>query len=418
MKNLLETIHNRLNLNQNNLLTIDLFDEFLKENGIAISDTRIKPLRTYIKNATEFISLQPKMDALYTGTNEQFVQRLLEKQLIIPEFSFFRDHITEISKEVQSNCNGKVADYIPELKNIDPNQFAVSICTVDGQVFNFGDHETDFCLQSTAKPINYAIALESQGETYVHKHIGREPSGKRFNEVTLNDQGLPHNPLINAGGMMCCALIEPESSSSLRLDTITKVWQQLTRRKPLVYDSAVYKSEKLTAHRNYALAHLMKEVEAFPTDTDLEETVDLYIKTCSLKVNTANLASAAAVIANGGICPFTHKHIFSNTTIKDCLTMMSFCGMYDFSGEFAFKVGIPAKSGVSGAVMLIIPNLMGITIWSPNLDSFGNSVRGVEFAHKLTERFNFHNFDSLIGNCPKINPRIRKKVSKVKETID
>lgn len=405
-------------MSQSNPLTLKNLDHFLETNGISTKDPRVKTLRQYIQNATELHTLQPSPQPAYSEKHLSFIQRLLNQNLVIPEFESFKQHIYDISKEVQSNCNGKVADYIPELKNVEPNQFAVSICTVDGQAYHFGDHEVDFCLQSTAKPINYAIALETQGETYVHKHIGREPSGKRFNEVTLNDQGLPHNPLINAGGMMCCALIEPDSSPSLRLDTITKVWQQLTRRKNLVYDSAVYQSEKLTAHRNYALAHLMKEVGAFPADTDLDEAIDLYIKTCSLKVNTSNLANAAAVIANGGICPFTQKHIFSNTTIKDCLTVMSFCGMYDFSGEFAFKVGIPAKSGVSGAIMMIIPNLMGISIWSPNLDSFGNSVRGVEFAHKLTERFNFHNFDSLIGNCPKINPRVHSNRSEFSKSYD
>ena len=400
-------------MDQKKALSLPLFDQFLIKNGIKVTDPRVKSLRLYIKNSTEFLSLQPRSNPIYSEIHQTFIDKLLQTSLVIPEFDEFQKHIIEISKEVHSNCNGKVADYIPELKNVDPNQFAVSICTVDGQIFQYGDHEVDFCIQSTDKPINYAIALETLGETQVHKYIGREPSGKRFNEVTLNDKGLPHNPLINAGGMMCCALIDPEQSSSLRFDAITKVWQQLTRRKNLVYDSGVYKSEKQTAHRNYALAHLMQEVGAFPNNTDIDEAVDLYIKTCALKINTSNLANAAAVIANGGICPFTHKHIFSNTTIKDCLTVMSFCGMYDFSGEFAFKVGIPAKSGVSGAVMMIIPNVMGISIWSPNLDNFGNSVRGVEFAHKLTERFNFHNFDSLIGNCPKINPRVRSSKKKI-----
>lgn len=393
-------------------LTLNDFDQFLAKNGIEKQDIRVKKVREYIKEATKFQALQPRSDQNHAQLDHSFIQRLMSNDLIIPEFATFRDHIEDIAKNVQSNCNGKVADYIPELKNIDPNQFAISICTVDGQVYNYGDHQTDFCLQSTAKPINYAIALETLGESAVHKHIGREPSGRRFNEVKLNDKGLPHNPLINAGGMMCCALIEPESSTSMRLDSIIKVWKKLTKRKEIIYDSAVYQSEKATAHRNYALAHLMEEVGAFPTNTNVEEAIDLYIKTCSLKINTSDLANAGAVIANGGLCPFTTKPIFSNTTIKDCLTVMSFCGMYDFSGEFAFKVGIPAKSGVSGAIMMVIPNLMGVSIWSPNLDEFGNSVRGIEFANKLTEQFNFHNFDSLIGQCTKINPR--KKTSQFK----
>lgn len=410
MEAILHQLKNALDIHRNKPFSNKALEDYLKKQGIETTDVRLKNLKGLIERSNALLSLEPRSNNSFSETQINFIRKIIDKSLIIPDFNHFSSEIYDIAKLVQSNCNGKLASYIPELKNVDPNQFAVSICTIDGQILNFGDSEVDFCVQSTAKPINYAIALETQGETFVHKHIGREPSGKRFNEVTLNNQGLPHNPLINAGGMMCCALIEPDQSPSMRFDHIIQIWKKLTRRKDIIYDSAIYQSEKNTAHRNYALAHLMQEVGSFPKDTNMDEAVDLYIKTCSIKVNARNLANAAAVIANGGICPFTNRHIFSNTTIKDCLTVMSFCGMYDFSGEFAFKVGIPAKSGVSGAIMMIIPNLMGICVWSPNLDDFGNSVRGIEFANKLTERFNFHNFDSLIGNCPKINPRqpIRK----------
>lgn len=404
MNNILRSIQKKLNLHKlidHHLKESDL-NRFLALHGISDNDPRIKPLKQFTQEQQDLTSL--------TGNREparpsDFLQRLAEEHLIIPKFNAFTQEIESIAKNVQSNCNGKVATYIPELSNVDPNQFAVSICTVDGQMYHFGDAQVDFCIQSISKAINYAIALETRGESTVHQHMGREPSGKCFNEINLNAAGLPHNPLINAGGIMCCALIDPESSPSMRIDFIMNYWKQLTGRKCILFDAAVYKSEKLTAHRNYAIAHLMEEVSAFPPNTDLENTLDLYFKCCSIDLNTQDLARSAAVIANGGIDPFSGQSIFSDITIKDCLSVMSFCGMYDFSGEFAFKVGIPSKSGVSGGIMMVVPNLMGIAIWSPKLDGFGNSVRGIEFANQLTQRFNFHNYDNLIGNSPKIDPR-------------
>lgn len=374
----------------------------MAKHGITEDDPRIKPLHQFMQERQVLKTLSGNHKP---AEPSDFLKRLADEHLIIPKFYDFTQEIEAIAKDVQSNCNGKVATYIPELSNVDPNQFAISICTVDGQMYHFGDSQVDFCIQSISKAINYAIALETRGESIVHTHMGREPSGKRFNEISLNADGLPHNPLINAGGIMCCALIDPASSPSMRFDFIMNYWKQLTGRKSIVFDAAVYKSETLTAHRNYAIAHLMEEVSAFPANTDLEQTLDLYFKCCSIDLSTHDLARTAAVIANGGIDPYTCQTIFSDFTIKDCLSVMSFCGMYDFSGEFAFKVGIPSKSGVSGGIMMVVPNLMGIAIWSPKLDGFGNSVRGIEFANQLTQRFNFHNYDSLIGNSPKIDPR-------------
>ncbi len=371
--------------------------DFLKQKGITTTDQR---LETFFNTDEEKFVMKDLPESEIS-----FLIKLFNDDLIIPNFQSFTDRINHISEEVLSNCNGKVADYIPELKSVDPKHFAVSIVTIDGQCYNFGDTESRFCIQSTCKPINYCIALESLGETKVHQFIGREPSGRKFNEVTLNQFGLPHNPLINAGAMMCCALIEPSLSIVDRFDYIKSFWQKMLVNQKTGFDQATYESEKLTANRNFALAHLMQEVGAFPNNTNIEETLDLYIRNCSMTLNASSLASAGATLANGGISPFTNSRIFSSETVKDCLTIMSFCGMYDFSGEFAFKVGIPAKSGVSGAIMLVVPNVMGIAIWSPNLDEYGNSVRGVEFAHKLTEIFNLHYFDSLVGNSSKIDPR-------------
>jgi len=348
------------------------------------------------------------------------VKKSLSKNLVIPEFETFCEQIKEIFEETKKNKQGKVADYIPQLARINPEHFAMSICTVDGQRFSLGDSTVNFGLQSSCKPVNYCLALEELGEKKVHEHIGREPSGQSFNELALNLRGLPHNPMINAGAMMSCALIDRENNTSDRFDKVNKTWKALCGGKSVSFNNSVYLSERQTADRNFALAYFMREKKAFPEKTNLTETLEFYFQCCSIESSSYDLSVAAATLANTGTNPLTGEVIFQSSTVQNCLSLMLSCGMYDFSGEFAFKIGLPAKSGVSGALMLVIPNLMGISIWSPRLDQVGNSVRGVEFCERLVERFSFHQYDSLTGHSAKINPRMKEKelkASKVMELI-
>lgn len=324
----------------------------------------------------------------------------------IQDFSAFAATVEDIYNETLKNEGGALASYIPQLANVNPDQFAVSICTVDGERLDFGDHNALFCLQSVSKPVTYAMALELVGADKVHQHVGREPSGKAFNEITLNHQAKPHNPMINAGAMMCTALIKPQESMAKRFDYIRQTWQRLSAGARIGYDNSVYLSEKETGDRNYALAHFMREVGAFPQNTKLKEVLDLYFQCCALEMSAHDLATVAASFADGGICPVTEEEVFSSETVKNTLSLMLSCGMYDFSGEFAFTVGLPAKSGVSGAIMVVIPNVMGIALWSPRIDKVGNSVRGLEFCQRLIEKYKFHHFDSLLRNDnDKIDPR-------------
>ncbi len=348
------------------------------------------------------------------------VKKSLSKNLVIPDFEAFCQKIQDIFLDTQRNKGGKVADYIPQLARVDPEQFAISICTVDGQRYSIGDSNTNFCLQSSCKPINYCMALEELGEEKVHTHVGREPSGQSFNELALNLKGLPHNPMINAGAMMSCSLIDNKNNSADRFDKVNKTWQALCGGKKMSFNNSVYLSERQTADRNFALAYFMREKNAFPENTNLTETLEFYFQCCSIESSSYDLSVAAATLANAGTNPLTGKAIFKSSTVQNCLSLMLSCGMYDFSGEFAFKIGLPAKSGVSGALMLVIPNLMGISIWSPRLDEVGNSVRGVEFCERLVERFSFHQYDSLTGHSTKVNPRKKENelmASKVMELI-
>ena len=330
--------------------------------------------------------------------------RVVRGELVIPDFHLFRRKVEVLFEDCLRDRSGANAAYIPELRDADPDRFALSIFSVDGQQLHLGEGTVPFSVQSTAKPISYCLAVEQNGLGRVHAHVGREPSGRVFNEITLNDSGLPHNPMINAGAIMTCSLLHEGLTVDERFERIRAVWQELASGTEVGFDEAVCRSEAATAYRNWALAYYMMEKGAFPEHTDLEETLDLYFRTCSLSINCRQMAMVAATLAAGGVNPITNRRIFRPLTVQACLSLMSSCGMYDYSGEWAFRVGLPAKSGVSGVVMVVVPNVMGICLWSPRLDGCGNSVRGVRFCKELVDRFSLHAFDSIDLRSDKIDP--------------
>lgn len=390
----------------------DLLTE-LKSTGLNPSDPRMLSLYESAQEFPEILDLEAFQDLCKDQI--VLVERALRGELIIPDFPEFCKDIDEIYHATKDLDGGQVADYIPQLANIPAEKYAVSLCTVDGQRADWGDFKDSFSIQSICKTINYVLALENFGQDKVHDHVGREPSGHSFNELTLNLNGRPHNPLINAGAIMAVSMIKPKADPATRFDYVMNTWKRLCGGQMPGFNNAVYLSEKNTADRNYALAYFMRERKAFPEDTQLLEVLDFYFQCCSLEMTTGAMATAAATLANAGRCPLTNEHVFEAANVKDVLSLMSSCGMYDFSGEFAFSIGLPAKSGVGGGLMLVIPNTMGICIWSPALDTQGNCVRGVEFCRRLVEKFNFHNFDSLVTSASgKKDPRGNKNDSKLR----
>lgn len=372
--------------------------------GILEDDFRCATLLKNLKSCPEFLApddfnnLQKSAPALF--------EQVLSGQLAIPHFRSFADELSLIFEQVSNNRDGKLANYIPQLQRVDPEKFAVSVCSIDGQQMSLGDADDSFCVQSCSKPITYCLALEEHGEEFVHKYVGAEPSGKTFNELTLNSKGLPHNPMINAGAIMCGSLVKSGAASSDRYDYVMSKWKEFAGNLKITFDNAVYLSERQTADRNFALGYFMREKRAFPPDVDLLDVLDFYFQCCSIEATTRALAVIGSTLANGGNCPLTGVQVMRPDHVKNCLSLMSSCGMYDFSGEFAFKVGIPAKSGVSGAIILVVPNVAGLAVWSPRLDDLGNSVRGVGFCRRLVSRFKFHTFDSMVGlTDDRIDPR-------------
>lgn len=378
----------------------------------ALSNAGIKPGPHYLESCfyklkalTDHTKIYFEQFVELTHENLALFEKALSGGLIIPDFQAFCANMDGIYHQVEQNHGGEVATYIPQLARMDPNLFGFSVCTIDGQTYSLGDAETLFSAQSTCKTINYCLAQREHGEAFVHRYIGKEPSGHRFDVLHLNKNNLPHNPFINAGAIMACSLIRRDLSPADRFDYVMQAWQDLAGGVKCGFNNAVYLSEKGTADRNFAIAHFMREKKVFPDGVNLSDLLEFYFQCCSIELNSASMAVVAATLANAGICPLTQKTVFDPETVKNCLSLMYSCGLYDFSGEFAFSVGLPAKTGVSGALMLVVPNVLGMCIFSPALDEYGNSVRGVEFCRLLIEKYNFHNYDSLIRTANKEDPR-------------
>src|SRR6516225_6083607 len=352
--------------------------------------------------------------------NSSLIRRAVEGNLAVPDFAALTADVARMHDELLPARSGSVAGYIPQLKRVDPEQLAIAVCTVDGQRFSVGDATTGLSLQSVSKTVSYCLALDEHGVEGVHRHVGREPSGRSFNELALNPKGLPHNPMVNAGGIMTTSLIRPEEDIADRFDLVAATWQRLAGGRRPGFNNAVYLSERQTADRNFALGYSMQESGAFRPGTDLVQTLEFFLQGCSIEVDAQMLAIAAASLANAGVCPLTDDPVFTPGTVQSCLSLMSSCGMYDFSGEFAFTIGLPGKSGVCGAIMLVIPGLMGICVWSPRLDEHGNSVRGIEACRKLVAAYNVHVFDSLVtgrGRTGKRDPRRKKNQTQTEAVV-
>ncbi|MGB5830760.1 MAG: glutaminase A [Thiohalocapsa sp.] len=359
--------------------------------------------------------------------------------MVIPDFGGFANELKRIFEQVRRNDGGAPADYIPQLnlQGAAADSFGLALCSIDGQRLSLGDATQFFSIQSTSKPISYCLALEEHGAEMVHRFVGREPSGVGFNEIALDKADRPHNPMVNAGAIMTCALIglgdkatlSPGSNDVLadargwsgrRIDYVLKRWAKLCGNELPRFSTSVFLSERETADRNYALAYFMREKKAFPDDVDIHDVLEFYLQCCAIELNCELMSVVAATLANGGICPVTGERVFKTETVRNCLSLMSSCGMYDFSGEFAFTIGLPAKSGVFGAVMVVVPNVAGFCTWSPRLDELGNSVRGIDFCQRLVNTFNFHSLDDLSWHSSKKDPRmnpIQVKARHVNEMI-
>ncbi|KAL7882133.1 hypothetical protein AOLI_G00089820 [Acnodon oligacanthus] len=381
----------------------------LKATGLRTGDPRLKEcmdmLKVTLKTTSDGVMLDRHLFKKCVQSNIVLLTQAFRKKFVIPDFMSFAAHIDKLYDKAKNLSGGQVADYIPQLAKFSPDLWAVSLCTVDGQRHTVGDTKVPFCLQSCVKPLKYAIAVHDHGTEYVHRFIGKEPSGLRFNKLFLNEDDKPHNPMVNAGAIVCTSLIKQKASNAEKFDYVMNFLKNMAGNEYVGFSNATFQSERESGDRNFAIGYYLKEKKCFPEGTDMTSILDFYFQLCSIEVTCESASVMAATLANGGFCPITGERVLSPEAVRNTLSLMHSCGMYDFSGQFAFHVGLPAKSGVAGGILLVVPNVMGIMCWSPPLDKLGNSVRGIQFCQDLVSLFNFHNYDNLRHFAKKLDPR-------------
>lgn len=297
--------------------------------------------------------------------------------------------LQEMHAKYRENFNGKVATYIPELAEADPRQFGIALVTADGQIYEVGDARHLFTIQSISKPFVYGLALEDYGQDYVLGKVGVEPSGDAFNSIVFDERSnRPFNPMVNAGAIATTALIKGEGHDD-RLTRLLEMFGRFTGR-AVEIDRSVFLSEKATGHRNRAIAYL--GLNSGMIDDRIDEHLDLYFGQCSIIVSARDLAVMAATLANNGVNPLTGNRAIEEQYVKNVLSVMHSCGMYDYAGEWGYRIGLPAKSGVGGGIIAVLPGQFGIGTFSPLLDDRGNSCRGIQVCEELSERFKLHMF--------------------------
>ena len=300
-------------------------------------------------------------------------------------------YLAELHARVLQITGGKPADYIPELGKADPSLFGIAVATIDGEVYAVGDADHAFTIQSVSKPFMYGYALQHYGRGAVLKHVGVAPTGEAFNSIVLDEAAnRPFNPMVNAGAIAVAELMGGESRDE-RPANMLALFSSLAGRK-LEIDEAVFQSELATGHRNRAIAYLMLNTGMIRRDPN--EVLDLYFRQCSVKVTCRDLAIMAATLANDGRNPLTSEAVFEAQFVRDVLSVMNSCGMYDYAGEWAYEVGMPAKSGVSGCIIAVIPGQIGICVFSPPIDAQGNSVRGTRVCQEISDEFQLHAFNN------------------------
>ncbi|XP_038866934.1 glutaminase kidney isoform, mitochondrial-like [Salvelinus namaycush] len=391
------------------MISVSQFVSALRSTGLWTSDPRLRDcmrhLRQSMRESAGTVMVDQKLFRKCVGANILLLTQAFRRKFIIPDFEVFASNMDQLYYSTQRQEGGHVADYIPQLAKFSPDLWGVSLCTVDGQRHSAGDTKVPFCLQSCVKPLEYAIAVHEIGTEHVHRYVGKEPSGLKFNQLSLNDEDKPHNPMVNAGAIVISSLLKVRGFLGDRFDYVTEYLKKMAGTEYVGFSNATFQSEKETGDRNFAIGYYLKEKKCFPENADMIAALDFYFQLCSIEVTCESGCVMAATLANGGICPITGERVLSAEAVRNTLSLMHSCGMYDFSGQFAFHVGLPAKSGVSGAVLLVVPNIMGIMCWSPPLDHVGNSVRGIHFCQELVSIFNFHNYDNLRHFARKLDPR-------------
>jgi glutaminase len=297
------------------------------------------------------------------------------------------EYLAALHAKYEGLEDGQVATYIPELAKANPRWFGIAVATTDGYVYEVGDTDQPFTIQSISKPFAYGLALEDQGREAVLKKVGVEPTGDAFNSISLEPgTGRPLNPMINAGAITTTSLIAGATAAE-KLQRLLSVMSTYAGR-PLAVNETVYASERETGHRNRAIGHMLRNFDILGEDPT--GALDVYFQQCSIEVTCRDLALMAATLANGGVNPKSGERALGHELVERVLSVMMSCGMYDYAGEWLYDVGTPAKSGVSGGIVAVLPGQLGIAVFSPRLDLRGNSIRGIKVCQDLSRDLDLH----------------------------
>jgi glutaminase len=327
-----------------------------------------------------------------TPANGQRVAERLEE--------LYRRHLLIGEEGVASYYESGRGYYKPELAAADRERFSICMVRPDGEVLQVGDHDRPFALQSISKVFVYGLALADHGRDYVLKHVGVEPSGDAFNSIDFDERNnRPYNPMVNAGALVTTDLVRGKDPAE-KFERILDSLRTYAGNESLAVDEATFQAEMRTADRNRATAYLMRSNGMI--SGDVESILALYLRQCSVPVTCRDLAVMAATLANGGANPLTGERALPLRHVREVLSVMHTCGMYDAAGQWAFDVGVPAKSGVCGGIMALVPGKGGIGVYSPGLDAYGNSVRGIGVCREISDRLGLHVFateaeDALLG---------------------
>jgi glutaminase len=300
------------------------------------------------------------------------------------------EYLNKLYRDCRHLSDGAVATYIPELAKANPDWFGICLVTCTGSVYEIGDSNQPFTIQSISKPFVYGMALEDEGRGKALEKVGVEPTGDAFNSISLDPgTGRPRNPMINAGAIATAGLIAGRSPEA-RLKRILETFSVYAGR-DLSLDEAVYKSESETGHRNRAIGFMLRNFGILSENPT--PTVELYFEQCSISVTCRDLGIMAATLANRGVNPVTGKQALRGEYVESVLSVMGSCGMYDYAGEWIYRIGMPAKSGVAGGIIAVLPGHLGIGVFSPRLDPRGNSMRGIAVCNELSRHLDLHMFN-------------------------
>ena len=302
------------------------------------------------------------------------------------------EHVAAVGREMeQHRGEGKVADYIPALAQVDARRFGLCVLTCEGEAAQYGDSWMPFSIQSISKVFTLTMALDRIGDD-LWKRVGREPSGSRFNSIVQleNEAGVPRNPLINAGAIVTTDAVLAGRTIQEGIDDIRSTFRTLADDKTIDFDPQVARSEAETGFRNYSLANFMRGFGNL--HSEVEDVLQVYFHQCAIRITCKQLARAGLFLANHGVDPLSGTRIISESAARRINAVMLTCGHYDASGEFAFQVGLPGKSGVGGGILTVAPGRAAIAVWSPGLNTYGNSHVGTMALERLATRMGWSIF--------------------------